>query len=87
VKSHPLEISKTLARFSSVTTDRAQPTSAKRDFRGLHTYRLSVISEKKKVKEPISSCHSVFLALIMRSPVLRQHRCYRLLAASQGVFR
>jgi hypothetical protein len=53
VESQPLGISKTLARFSSVTTDRGAANFCKR-FRGLHTYRLSVISEKKKAKEPIS---------------------------------
>src|SRR5277367_3975583 len=53
VESHPLEISKH-KRVSRQLHGSSAANFRKAHFRGLHTYRLSVISEKKKAKEPMS---------------------------------
>jgi hypothetical protein len=79
-----------LPKPASTTADHtATPANHFREarFRGLHTYRLSVISEKKKVKEPMSKLSFRLPGSHHAQPSPASAPLLWLLAASQGVSR
>ena len=67
-------------------SDRVQATSAKRVFGDFIPIDSASSPKRRKRKSLCQSCHSVFLALIMRSRLLRQHRVIGCWRRAKGCF-